>query len=166
MSEQQKTAKDLPPVSEGWEQAFGSNTSGCYRVCEGCDRVYFDSFGSWDWEDGELEALKENAKKTPDKYIECDYSISTYFVCGKEIVTGCACNYGAPYEQWVQRNAVRIAAYLKLLANEFEARADELRQKASKVRLSQEQADQLRNQPSLLPNMLVAKPRRRRIDIS
>lgn len=105
----QQPAKPAPSIE--FENAFSSGSGGCVRDCI-CGIVHFDYYNSWDWEDEELEALQEKAAKDPEKYIGHNYSISTYIVSGREIVMGCPCNFGGPYEEFILEHAAQIAAYL------------------------------------------------------
>lgn len=114
------------PVSEDFERAFGTNSCGCRRECF-CGRVHFDTWNHWDWEKGELETLEENATKQPDKYIGEPNSISAYRLMGKEIVLGCKCNSGAPYEAFLKNHAPEIAAYLNDWSKRLQKEAEEMK---------------------------------------
>jgi hypothetical protein len=103
-------------VSQSFERAFSSGSGGCVRDCD-CGRTNYDYANSWDWDDGELEALIENAKAEPDRYIGHDHSVSTMDVSGKEIVMGCPCNSARRFEDWIILHAAQIAEYLNSRAD-------------------------------------------------
>ena len=64
-------------VTEMFEDAFHSGTSGCVRTCD-CGITYFDEDDTAiDWDERELEDLQLNAKKNPAKYVPGDCSIAT-----------------------------------------------------------------------------------------
>jgi len=67
---------------------------GCVADCELCGRVHFDDCNSgYDWEDGELEGLRDKAEKDPAKYIRhTDTGVASGWIGGRQVVWGCQCN--------------------------------------------------------------------------
>lgn len=101
MSKQPDEKKKKPAKpSEEFERAI-TISGGCVVTCEFCQRTYFEPGGGWDWEKGELESLRANAEKEPDKFIECDYSICDGPLDGKTYVVGCKCQAAGVYERWI-----------------------------------------------------------------
>jgi len=113
-------------TSEAFEMAFCSGTSGCVRTCE-CGVTYFDEDDTTiDWENGELEGLKENSKKNPEMFRGCDYSIPTFIVSGKEFVFGCQCDGADMYENFINYHDTQIAEYLNKKAESLRGKADNI----------------------------------------
>jgi hypothetical protein len=105
---------------------FDSHTGGCVRECS-CGITHFDiSDNVWDWEDGELERLKEKASLFPESYIEVDGSVSTMSVGGEEIVEGCKCKKASKYESFIRDNAVQIKEYLQEWSKILREKADKI----------------------------------------
>ncbi len=67
------------------EEAFRDRTAGNRRECA-CGKVFYNSGGGWDWEDGELEALKKNKSAT-----DLDYSVGTITFERTEYCLDCNC---------------------------------------------------------------------------
>lgn len=86
-------------VMESFERAFSGRVSGPRGFCE-CGREFFDNYNtaSYDWEDGELEALHDKPEATP-----LPYAVSRIEFEGASYVYDCPC--------WRPR-AHRIAAFL------------------------------------------------------
>ena len=81
--------------------------------CGFCGRTHFVSDG--DYDEGELEGLREQAKASPGKFVErheCDY-ISCGELDGVTAVYGCPCDKAARYERFIWENRLMIAGYLK-----------------------------------------------------
>lgn len=106
-------------------QAFHSGGGGCLRTCE-CGRTHFDTYNTWDWDDGELEELEKKAIENPDKYVESDGSASCIEIDGREIVIGCCCDFARKYEAFIKNNAEQIADYLRLYAAQLRERAEKV----------------------------------------
>lgn len=120
-------------VSRSFEIAWSSGISGCRMECN-CGRTFFDdSSNDWDWEDGELESLRESALAQPDRVIGSTKGSSTSFVFeGVWYVDSCPCTEKLKrYEDFILRNAVQIAAYLNRNAEDEESHA-----KNSKVKVA------------------------------
>ena len=97
--------------SEDFEDAFSSHEGGSIRECA-CGRLYFNSDGGWDWEDGELERLQKLAIKDPEGYADLPYTVTGVEVNGQFFVDGCKCGHPARYERFLADNAGGIADYL------------------------------------------------------
>ena len=97
--------------SELFSNVFDSNCGGCLRTCE-CGITHFDTFHSYDWEEGELEELEKKAKADPKHYIEHDCSIGTIEIGGVEIVYGCICGLAEKYENFIISHDEQLAEYL------------------------------------------------------
>ncbi|HLC77530.1 MAG TPA: hypothetical protein VJH92_00205 [Candidatus Nanoarchaeia archaeon] len=60
--------------------------------CELCDRTHFvNDEKAGDFEEGELERLRENYRQNPDKYVSHNgpEMISYGYLAGKQVVDGC-----------------------------------------------------------------------------
>jgi hypothetical protein len=105
---------DQPPSDEFMEAVVSGGS--IVIECEFCGRVHF---ATWDdgagWEEGELEELRANAEKEPDRYIEdatCS-SISWGYLNNQQAVYGCPCNHAKKIEDWIWGHRRIIADYLK-----------------------------------------------------
>lgn len=132
---QMKSELEHPIVSEDFERAL-SDTSTICGTCEFCGRTYFVSYG--DYDHGELENLREKAKKEPKKYIEeCRYDqIDIGYIDGKQAVMGCDCKKLAVYERWIWNHRWTIARYFELRAKEAELEARFAREISDKAQSS------------------------------
>jgi hypothetical protein len=103
---------DKPKLpSERFEDAFDDGVGWSRVTCQ-CGQTYYNSDGGWDWEDGELEALRKDPKAT-----DVDYSVSEMTVNGKTYVTGCPCTAElVRVENFIRAYRYKIAAYLKAVA--------------------------------------------------
>ena len=70
---------------EIFEEAFCDHLGGSYRECD-CGKIFYNSNGGWDWEDGELEALEKS-----EDAIDLDYSIGEVYFEGRRYVIDCKC---------------------------------------------------------------------------
>lgn len=97
-----------PLVLDNFIEAFGSRGSGCIRECA-CGRVFYNSDGGWDWEEGELEKLLADPTAT-----NLDYSVSTVLFEGKEFVPDCLCWRPRAHRviKFLQAHDQEIAAFL------------------------------------------------------
>lgn len=82
---------------EIFEKAFRASVSRSRMECE-CGKVFYNSNGGWDWEDGELEALE----KSKDA-IDLDCSVGEIGFEGRQYALDCEC--------WHER-AIRIFEFL------------------------------------------------------
>ena len=82
---------------EIFEEAFRDMVAGSQRECD-CGKIFYNSNGGWDWEDGELEALEKSKSAT-----DLDYSVGTITFEGNEYCLDCNC--------WHKR-AVKIFGFL------------------------------------------------------
>jgi hypothetical protein len=136
-----KTASDMgmiPEPSEEFLEAFSEGSSGVIVECDFCGRVYFatDDFG--DFEEGELEELREKAKKEPDKYIEVDYFTSRVAVAGKTYAWKCKCNMVRRYEDWIWSNRRQIVRFLKAKTERrFKAAEDDYKAVQTHLKLAE-----------------------------
>ena len=117
-------------VSEIFQDVFDSRAGGCIRECD-CGRTYFDGSygGGWGWEDGELEGLKEQALKLPDKYFNCDHSIGGLEINGLFFVHDCICGGSERYELFLINEDSRVAEYLNRRSEELKRKAESMRVK-------------------------------------
>lgn len=103
---------------QSWcDRAFSIGGSCCSAHCEACGRVYFvTSPGHGDYEEGELEELRENSEKYPGIYIEVwDFSyVSTMILPhnGKTVVIGCVCDPTEQLSDFIEDNARQLTEYL------------------------------------------------------
>ena len=107
------------------QDAFRDGTSGCVRICA-CDRTHFDicEGNGWDWEEGELEKLKQAADTEPDRFIESNGAVTAMTIDGCEFVMNCPCGYAAAAEQFIRKNAPSIKRYLTAWAKELKTKAE------------------------------------------
>jgi len=86
------------------------------RVCSLCGRTCFeDDPTAGDWEKDELEELRENAEKYPDKYVALP-RVETGVIDGKDVVVNCPCNNLRKYEDWIWAHRHIIARYIAKIA--------------------------------------------------
>jgi hypothetical protein len=108
--------KDLPePPSDMFREAVEDTGTCCATECEFCGRTHFvSSHGHGDYEEGELEKLKEQAAKDPDRYIEeSEYdAIGEGYIDGKQAVVHCPCNALRRYEDFIWGHRTIICEYL------------------------------------------------------
>jgi hypothetical protein len=105
---------DTPPSDEFMEAVVDGGS--IVTECELCGRVHFATYdGGGDFEEGELEDLRKQADKEPDRYLEEGRysSISFGYIDGKQAVWGCPCNLAKKYEDWIWGHRRTIIAYLK-----------------------------------------------------
>jgi len=133
MADESKTPK---PPSEDFVAVVATG-GGIVADCELCGRTLFeDDELAGDWEDGELERLRERAEKDPDKCIGfADQSVSTGYIGGKYVVTNCPCNGLRHYEDFIWSHRRLIADYIERRAKRIaeaayddEARAEFLKE--------------------------------------
>jgi hypothetical protein len=120
MSDVKEPFSKIPPSLEFIEALSG----GGHMVadCELCGRVCFeDSEIAGDWEEGELEKLREGVRTEPDKYIPMD-SVHSVEIGGKTGIVGCTCNGLRQYEDfiWGYRRVIMkfISAKIKTIVEE------------------------------------------------
>ena len=111
---------------------FDSRGGGQIRVCA-CGITYFSLDEPQNWEEGELEELKEKEKISPDKYVSFDGTVWTLNVGGEEIVWGCSCDTASKYEQFLTTDGPRIAEYLNKRAEALRQHADSITVNENKV---------------------------------
>lgn len=118
-----------------WDAVIGYGRSTALD-CEHCGRTHFADPGEG-YEPGELEKLRNNARKKPDKYISTsEESIHYGLLDGKQTVYGCPCNAAAKYESTFWNNRRVIADYLANRSKTLSKRADDEKSLAQKVRTS------------------------------
>lgn len=91
--------------------------------CEFCGRVYFATESENNYGKGELEGLRKQVEKDPDKYIEdgtCD-GISWGMIDNRQVVLGCKCNILSRYEKWIQNHRYIITDYFKSILKKSES---------------------------------------------
>lgn len=109
--------------SEAFEEAV-STGGGIVATCEHCKRVHFeDDERAGDFEEGELERLRAEAKADPDKTI-ANGGVRTGEIDGCTVVIGCPCNALRKYEDWIWNHRRLIATYLPKRAKDEKAVAD------------------------------------------
>lgn len=83
--------------------------------CELCGRVNFCETNDHDYDEGELERYRVEAKKYPNKYFEHNMdSISWGIIDNKQAVIGCPCNKLSLYEDLFWKSRYIIADYFKM----------------------------------------------------
>lgn len=103
-------SKQEPPSEEFWDAVISAGS--IVVNCEFCDRVHFVSEGEFD--EGELEGLREKAKKHPEKYIEngTTDSIRWGYIDGKQAVYDCPCNGARRFEDFIWNHRQMVVSYL------------------------------------------------------
>ena len=109
-------------ASDTFAYAFVTG-GGCVCECV-CGRVHYDWVNFYDWEDGELEGLKEKSAAHPDDYIGHDYTVETSDLDGRFYVVGCPCNGLYQYERFILNYSSRISKFLSARAKEIEREAE------------------------------------------
>ena len=112
------------------------DSSSLVSSCEFCGRTYFVDNENEDWDEGELEGLRENARKNPDKYIATDEWVERGILNGKEYVLGCSCNGARVYENFIWDNRELISKYISSRAKKEQREADENSRLARNIRES------------------------------
>lgn len=113
-------------ASELFNTAFNDGCGSDYFTC-GCGVTYFnDDQGACDWEQGELEGLREKARLDPEKYKAIDYTVATIEINGNRYSMDCECGEAAYHEKFIVDHSRQIAEYLN-------GRAKALRELADKV---------------------------------
>ena len=100
--------------SEEFIEAFRAGIGSIRAECEFCGRECFeDDEHAGDWEDGELEKLRERAQSQPDKCVAMD-TVSLGMLDGKRFVMGCPClaDKIRPYENFIWSHRRQIAEYV------------------------------------------------------
>lgn len=104
---------------QSWfDYAFSGGATCCQTTCEACGRTYFvTSDGHGDYDEGELDGLRDLASADPTKCIEVpDFSsVPTAYhpATGKFIVVGCICDPAKKFCDWVESHAENLATYLE-----------------------------------------------------
>ena len=94
---------------EIFERAFSSGVAGCREECK-CGLEYFDGCGTYDWEEGELDRLREAGA------IEKDHIIGTIIIDGYSYVGACDCWYPLATDMiaLIEDHKYAIVKYLQL----------------------------------------------------
>ena len=118
--------KKLKPPSELFEETLHS-AGHLVADCTLCDRVHFATLSEGIYDEGELERIREQQKKEPDRYIEdaSNDTIAVGFLDGNEVVIGCPCHRLGKYEAFIWTNRRFIAEYLKKRIELQKAQADQ-----------------------------------------
>jgi len=97
--------KDL----KSFEDAFKTNTGGCRGVCE-CGKQFYNSGGGWNWEDGEIERLREENAQ------DLDRSVGFVRFENKEYCRDCDCWHKRANDVmgFIDTHNHQIAKYLSL----------------------------------------------------
>lgn len=128
--------QDYTPQQSRIDAAFHSFATCTSIRCERCQRLYFvTSPGHGDYEDGQLERLREFAKQKPNMFIEVsDYScVSAMCVDGKQVVIGCLCDPTQKYSDFIEQYAEELTEYLKLYWKSVHKEAQNKSMKSSRA---------------------------------
>lgn len=103
-----------------FREAFSNGTAGCRRTCA-CGIEYYDAVNSYDWEEGEIEALEKNKKAKG-----LDHSCGDMGFEGREYVDACDCwhNRAEQLIKFLDRHSHKIAEYLTLEKKRKQSAAD------------------------------------------
>ena len=103
--------------------------------CGLCGRVHFASDERNSFEEGELEELRENAKKEPDRYIECQCtSIQWGYFNGVQVVYDCPCRKARRFEDLVWDNRYAILKFLTTRSERILSEAKDLKGRVDKTK--------------------------------
>jgi hypothetical protein len=114
--------KEVTPTQmEIFERAFSSKFSGCRRQCACGKEFYHDCAGAWDWNEGELEALRADPSATA-----LDYTPGGVMIYGVEHCNACTCwlEKAQRIITWLEGNVPHITEYLRLKKEALEAEAE------------------------------------------
>jgi len=120
-----------------------TDSSGIVATCELCGRTLFeDDERAGDWNDGELERLRQRAKEEPDKVIPMDI-VRTGEIGGKHVITNCPCHGLRGYENFIWAHRHIIARYIAKKTEEIARAAydDEAEAEFLKDNVSRQDAD-------------------------
>lgn len=97
-------------ILKNYEAAFDSHSAGCQERCK-CGRVFYDTANSWDWDDGEYEALVSDATATG-----VAYSVERVHVNGDLYAKDCDCWHPIALKviSFLDANDSSIAEFFKL----------------------------------------------------
>jgi len=104
--------------------------------CEFCGKTYFATENENMYEEGELEELRENAKKKPEKYVE-DTSRDTInwgILNGKQFVYECCEEEIVKFEQFIWNHRFVITKYLHSKSDKLKAEAKMEVENANKIK--------------------------------
>jgi hypothetical protein len=95
---------------ENFAKAFSTETNGCRHQCH-CGKEFFDNFNSWDWNEGEYEALVDDPEA-----VGLGYAIERFELEGSYYVIGCDCWFKVAerYINFLDRNKREIGKYFSL----------------------------------------------------
>lgn len=104
--------------------------------CEFCGKTYFATLEKGTYDEGELEGLREKAKKNPEKYIEYpnDYTIHWGRLNGKQFVYECCDEEIFKFENFIWQHRFIIASYIRARADEEKKEAEIEVKNASKLK--------------------------------
>lgn len=115
----EKKTRERGPYTDLFERSF-TGGGGINMDCGFCGRHHFeDDEHAGDWEEGELERLRDMAGLMPDKYVAHQDGVMYSNVNGNTYVRGCPCNACVPYEEFIWRHRQQIAEYLKARSDEI-----------------------------------------------
>lgn len=102
-----------PPSSE-FQGAF-TYAGSIVVVCDFCGRTHFaNSANAGDWEDGELERLREQEREDPSKVMGWDAdSIGRGVIEGREFAECCPCREIRRYEDFIWDHRYEILTYIQ-----------------------------------------------------
>lgn len=112
----------------------GGSSSGTQRECL-CGITWFAE-GDWDWEEKDLEEMRQNAKSKPDLFIETS-GVSSTHLFGKEWVWDCekCMRELLKYQTFIIENRRSIAAFLNQYLSK---KASEAKREAEQLAIGQE----------------------------
>lgn len=96
---------------DSFERAFRGRVNGCRRTCA-CGIEYWDAHNTgYDWEEGEIEALRSDPNARA-----LDYAVGLVEFEGRYYVDGCTCWHerAKRIASWLDAHAGAIAEYLSL----------------------------------------------------
>ena len=108
-----ESKKDWPAPSDDFQDAVTGGGS-IVADCGLCGRTVFeDDRHAGDWEEGELEGLRDKTEKEPDKYVGFGArSVGTGYINNIQVVTNCPCNGLRPYENFIWNHRRIISDYI------------------------------------------------------
>lgn len=114
--------EDITASDHFWDSFAHAGTIAVTCIC---GRLNFVDNDGADYEDGELEGYREQARKNPDRYVADhvnDY-ISVMELPAGTVAWGCPCNIAARHEFFIREWRPQILAYYKKLMNDVNYKA-------------------------------------------
>lgn len=99
-----------PKVRESFIEAFATNSGSLREQCA-CGREFYDTYNTWDWDEGEFERLAANPNATP-----VPHAVGKVYFEGTLYAMPCDCWHqrAARIAQWLEANRESVVKFLNL----------------------------------------------------